>query len=51
VIDIHPVFEAQDDPLSLFPFRSVGHYTEEGHGLVAAEVLKKISLRNSSGSS
>ena len=49
VIDIHPVFEFQDDPLSLFPFHSVGHYTEEGHGLVAGEVLKKISVQNSTG--
>ena len=43
VIDIDPVFRAEGDPLSLFPFREPGHYTEPGHRLVAQEVLKTIS--------
>lgn len=42
VIDIEPVFQAHGDPLSLFPFRSVGHYTATGHGLVAQEILRRI---------
>jgi hypothetical protein len=42
VIDIEPVFQAHGDPLSLFPFRSVGHYTEAGHRLVADEVLRQL---------
>jgi hypothetical protein len=43
VIDLHRAFQAQRDPLSLFPFRGPGHYNQEGHGLVAEEVLKVIS--------
>jgi len=43
VIDIHPIFQAQSDPLSLFPFREPGHYTEKGHLLVAEEVMRVIS--------
>ena len=43
VIDIHPTFQAQSDPLSLFPFREPGHYTEKGHLLVAEEVMRAIS--------
>jgi len=30
--------------LALFPFRRGVHYTEEGHRLVAEEVLRSISL-------
>jgi hypothetical protein len=43
VIDIHRVFEVHGDPLSLFPFRRMGHYNELGNQLVAQEVLKSIS--------
>ena len=43
VIDLHPTFQAQSDPLSLFPFREPGHYTEKGHLLVAEEVMRAIS--------
>jgi hypothetical protein len=43
VIDIHPIFQAQSDPLSLFPFREPGHYTEKGHLLVAEEVMRAVS--------
>jgi hypothetical protein len=42
IIDLHPAFQAQSDPLSLFPFRETGHYNEKGHRLVAEEVLKAI---------
>ena len=48
VIDLHPVFQAQSDPLAMFPFREPGHYTEMGHSLVAKEVLRTISLTISS---
>jgi hypothetical protein len=44
VIDIHQVFAAQGDPASLFPFRLQGHYTEEGHRIVADYVLQSVSL-------
>ncbi|MCS6926682.1 MAG: hypothetical protein NZ578_12350 [Candidatus Binatia bacterium] len=40
--DLHPIFQAHPDPLSLFPFRVEGHYTEEGHRLVAEEVLRTL---------
>jgi hypothetical protein len=43
LIDIDPAFQAQEDPLSLFPFREPGHYIGKGHQLVAEEVLKSIS--------
>lgn len=43
VIDIRPAFQARSDPMSLFPFRGPGHYNEEGHRLVAEEVLKALS--------
>jgi hypothetical protein len=46
VIDMHPIFAAQKDPLNLFPLRLAGHYTEEGHRLVAQEVLRSISSTN-----
>jgi hypothetical protein len=50
IIDVLPAFEAQPDPISLFPFRGPGHYAEGGHRLVAEKVLKTITrsgiLRN-----
>jgi lysophospholipase L1-like esterase len=42
IIDIEPAFQAHGDPLSLFPFREVGHYTAAGHRLVAEEVLRHL---------
>ena len=42
IIDINGAFQAQSDPLSLFPFRRFGHYNEQGHRVVAKEVLKVI---------
>ena len=44
-IDLLPAFKAHPDPMSLFPFRAAGHYTESGHRLVADEVLKGIAAR------
>jgi hypothetical protein len=46
VIDMHRIFVAQKDPLNLFPLRLAVHYTEEGHRLVAQEVLRSISSTN-----
>src|SRR5262245_17151994 len=42
IIDTEPAFRTHGDPLSLFPFREVGHYTEAGHRLVAREVLGRL---------
>lgn len=43
IIDLDAAFRATGDPLSLFPFRQVGHYTEAGHRVVAQEVLRRLS--------
>jgi hypothetical protein len=45
VINMESVFQAQGDPLSLFPFRGVGHYNEAGHRLVADAVLRELQSR------
>ena len=45
IVDISQVFDSQDDPLSLFPFREPGHYNEIGHKLVAEELIKRLSSR------
>ncbi|MEP7306765.1 MAG: SGNH/GDSL hydrolase family protein [Acidobacteriota bacterium] len=50
VIDVDPVFQAHGDPLSLFPFRMVGHYNETGHRLVAEEVLRRLASGGRHGS-
>ncbi len=43
VIDIYAIFLRQDDPLSMFPFRTMNaHYTEEGYAIVAREILHAI---------
>jgi len=44
VIDVQPAFQAQHDPLSLFPFRRFGHYNEQGNRIVAESVLKFLSV-------
>jgi hypothetical protein len=41
IIDLDERFR-ESDPLSLFPFRSVGHYNEAGHRAVAEVVLPEI---------
>jgi hypothetical protein len=43
-IDLHTAFQAHGDPLSLFPFHRFYHYNEQGHRIVAAEVLKAIAV-------
>ena len=43
IIDIHKeVFAHHPDPLSLFPFRTRGHYTAEGYRLVAEAIANKL---------
>ena len=43
VIDIHSkVFEPHLDPLSLYPFRIVGHYNALGYRLVAEAIGKRL---------
>jgi hypothetical protein len=45
IIDIHDkVFATHPDPLSLFPLRIYGHYTNEGYRLVAQAI--QASLKN-----
>jgi hypothetical protein len=43
VIDLHPVFAAHRDPVSLFPFRRRGHYTVEGNRLIAETILARLN--------
>ena len=44
IIDLHEeLFKKYDDPLSLFPFRKKGHYTEKGYQLVAETIFNKIN--------
>ena len=43
VIDVHQVFANHKDPVSLFPLRLDGHYTEEGNRIVAEYVLRALS--------
>lgn len=43
IIDIYESFKNYPDPLSLFPFRSEGHYSYEGHKFVADEIAKFLS--------
>ena len=43
VIDIHQeVFNRHSDPLSMFPFRSIGHYTAEGYKKVTKVIVNDI---------
>ena len=43
VMDIVPAFEANEDPLSLFPYRRCGHYNERGNAVVADAILRFLS--------
>lgn len=43
LIDMHPVFSAQSDPLAFFPFRRYAHYNEAGHKLVGEEVIRRLA--------
>jgi hypothetical protein len=38
MIDLTEVFAASDDPLSLFPNRTLAHYSPEGYALVAQHI-------------
>jgi PAS domain S-box-containing protein len=52
LIDVHARFELEKDPLKMFPFRRFGHYNEEGHRIVAEEVLRTLhspTLRSAKG--
>ena len=40
------VFDKHTDPMSLFPFRKLGHYTHEGYQLVAEEIRKQLFKKN-----
>lgn len=42
VIDVHPAFASQPDPMSLFPFRRAGHYDVLGYQIVADTILSHI---------
>jgi len=44
LIDTLPVFQADPDYKSLFPFHGWGHFNEQGHQRVANEVLKALSV-------
>jgi len=44
LIDIHDAFQAQKDPLALFPLRRMGHYNEQGHQVVGETVVRNISF-------
>jgi hypothetical protein len=44
IIDVDNVFQAQSDPLSLFALRLDGHYSVDGHRLVAETILKSIPV-------
>ncbi|GKS58917.1 hypothetical protein YTPLAS18_24440 [Nitrospira sp.] len=39
IVDLHPVFLAQPDPLDLFPFRLPTHYNPTGNRVVAEAIL------------
>jgi hypothetical protein len=49
LIDLHPIFQAQRDPMALFPFRINGHYNEAGYRLVGETVLSSIAMHNRKG--
>lgn len=42
VIDFTDVVGSHPDPLSLFPFRERGHYTEEGYALLADQIAAQL---------
>ena len=42
VVDMTTHFAEHADPLSLFPFRLHGHYTEEGYALVAEALMEHL---------
>jgi hypothetical protein len=44
LIDVRPAFDAQSDPLSLFPFRRFGHYNENGNRIVADAIAHGLRV-------
>ena len=46
IIDIHARFQRESDPMRLFPFGRFGHYNEQGHRVVAEEVIRIVSTKN-----
>jgi hypothetical protein len=46
VIDIHQSCATHKNPVALFPYGREGHYTGEGHQLVAEQVLESIGSGN-----
>lgn len=48
IIDIHKVFSNYPDPLSLFPFRTKGHYTPEGYKLVSHHIDNYLQSQSNS---
>jgi hypothetical protein len=42
VVDLHPVFVAQNDPMELFPFKLPTHYNALGNRVVAEAVLRVL---------
>jgi hypothetical protein len=49
VVDVLPAFESELHPMSLFPFRAPGHYTESGHRIVGEQTLKALGARGIAG--
>ncbi|MEM7393258.1 MAG: hypothetical protein AAF492_13010 [Verrucomicrobiota bacterium] len=45
VIDLCLRFEREDDPLGFYPYRLPGHYTPEGYGLVAEEIVDWLNQK------
>jgi hypothetical protein len=43
IVDLLPTFQSERDPMSSFPFRAPGHYTESGHRLVGEQVVKALA--------
>ena len=45
IIDIHSeVFAKEENPLNLFPFQMMGHYTEEGYEKAAKVIYNKTNI-------
>ena len=45
LIDVTPQFEAQRDPLSLFPLRIFGHYNKAGSRVVGEAIDAFLTTR------
>jgi len=47
IIDVHPAFMTERDPLELFPFRVGYHYDREGHALVGRTIIRYLADQDS----